>query len=193
MNVDLLQYVGSRARCQRIEDAKLFRGWVKTVSETELELTFEGGCELVVGERVAAELQGHQQNCFLIGEVTNTSGTKVEFKLTSGLRLTAPTESVRFQAARFGLFCDLTVDGETYDMEVADLSTGGVGLISPVALPKGKVVNLALHTSSGTAQGMGEIRYCKPMEGGTFRAGVKLHFDERLSKARWIKQFPNAA
>lgn len=193
MTIDLSQYVGSRARCQRIEDAKLFRGWVKQIGESELELTFEGGCELAVGERVAAELQGHQQNCFLIGEVTQTNGAKVEFKLTSGLRITAPTESVRFQAARFGLFCDLTVDSETYDMEVADLSTGGVGLVSTTAIAKGKIVNLALHTSGGTAQGMGEVRYCKPIDDGHFRIGIKLHFDDRLSKARWIKQFPNAA
>lgn len=194
MSFDYKNYEGTRARCQRIEDAKLFRGWIRSFDENEIQVQFEEKVPLAPSERMAFELQGITQNIFVLGEVIEINDQVGHFRLTSSLRLSTPTESVRFQATRFGIFCDLEYEGEIYDMDVSDISSGGIGLTGAVDLPKGKSVKLQLHTSAGAAQAIGEVRYSKPgSEEGQFRVGLKLYFEDRISKGRWAKLFPTAA
>lgn len=195
MNFEYEQYRGTRVRIQRIEDAKLFRGWVHEFTETALHITFEEVPEISINERAAFELQGHHQNVFVIGEVREIAGLVVIFRLTSNLRLSAPTESVRFQASRFGVYCDLIWDDESHEVEVNDISTGGVGIISPVAVDRAEVVELRFRTRTGEAICQAEVRYCRPLadDSNRYRIGCRLEFADRVSKGRWFQLFPNAA
>ncbi|MBL8086772.1 MAG: PilZ domain-containing protein [Chthonomonas sp.] len=194
MAIDFLQYIGTRARCQRIEDARLLRGWVVEFDQQLIVLRFDADRQLAVGERVAFELQGSSNNVFAIGEVESLEDDLVRFKLTSNLRLTSPTESVRFQATRFGIFCDLTHGDQKYDMDVQDISSSGVGLVGLLNIERGTVVDIAVHSAHGTVTGKGEVRYCKPEDShGRFRLGIKLHIEDRISRGRWLRLFPNAA
>lgn len=195
MTIDYSKFVGVRVRCQRIEDAKLFSGWVKSFAAEALTIQFEDDVLLAVGDRVAFEIQGQANNVFVIGEVSVADARSISANLNTNMRLTNSVESARFRAAQFGIFCDLELSGESYEMEVQDISMTGIGLMSSVPFERGAIVGLTIYTHVGTATATGEVRYCKqvPGEDAAYRLGIKLQFDERVSRSRWGSMFTQAA
>ena len=67
---------------------------------------------------------------------------------------------------------------EEQKAEIVDVSALGIGVVSPVFLPKGAILNIQVN---GAAFGMdtpikikGEVRYCKPEKGRKCKVGIKF-------------------
>lgn len=185
---------GTRVRCQRMSDAKLFNGWVRELTETTIDVQLESTASVVLKERFAFEIYGFSQNVIVLGEVAQTKPDGIHFRLSSNLRLTAPSESVRLRTDGISVFCTIQTAADAIEAEVVDVSSGGVGLLSPKELTRGDILNFKFETQYGIAEGQGEIRYCKKSpDDDLFRVGVKLQFESRVSRGRWAQLFPNAA
>jgi hypothetical protein len=62
-------------------------------------------------------------------------------------------------------------DGGPVRITIRDISRDGMGIESPLALEYGQAIAVA----SGPAFVFAVVRYCRPMPGGMFRAGVEMH------------------
>ncbi len=67
---------------------------------------------------------------------------------------------------------------EPQKVTVVDVSTIGLGLVSPVFLPKGAilVINMesAIFSFDKPINIKGEVRYCKPSQEGRYKVGIKF-------------------
>lgn len=68
---------------------------------------------------------------------------------------------------------------------IVDISIIGLGVISPIFLPKGAILVIQLDTSifdtGKPARVIGEVRYCRPSKNKDYRTGVKfLDIDKAL-------------
>jgi|GEM_PF-5571398 len=187
MSVQYDQYAGTRVRCQRVNDAKLFNGWVLELSAESIRVQSDEAPEFSEVDRVAFEVYGQIQNIFLMAQFEKDgAGNSHTFRVLSNLRLSPVKESVRLLADRLGMMGALTYQGETVDVQVLDVANTGAGVKSPVAVDKGEVVELKFNTLHGDVDCRCEVRYCKASkdEDG-FRLGLKLEFVDRVSKGRW--------
>jgi hypothetical protein len=177
-----------------MSDAKLFNGWVKELTETTIEIQLETEAKLTPHERFAFEIYGFHQNVIVIAELVTPKLDSLLFRLSSNIRLTAPSESVRLRTDHVAIFCKvLTSEGE-FEAEVVDVSGSGVGILSPKALVRGDIHSFKFETQYGLADGVGEVRYCKKnADEKMYRIGIKLQFESRVSRGRWAQLFPNAA
>lgn len=67
---------------------------------------------------------------------------------------------------------------EPQKVTIADVSTVGLGLISPVFLPKGAILAIKMESAifnfDKPINIKGEIRYCKPAKEGSYKVGIKF-------------------
>lgn len=60
---------------------------------------------------------------------------------------------------------------ERWPVEIVDVSKNGLGLIVPIHLSPGSLVQIKI----GSRFVLGEVRYCKAINDREFRIGVRLH------------------
>ena len=74
---------------------------------------------------------------------------------------------------KFGLVC-----GKTCEINVVDISEGGVGILSKFFLPKGLIIKLEIEGAVFNLKEImkikGEIRYCKYTKDLGYQCGVKF-------------------
>ncbi|MFH1779336.1 MAG: PilZ domain-containing protein [Candidatus Omnitrophota bacterium] len=67
---------------------------------------------------------------------------------------------------------------EEQKANVADISTSGVGIISPVFFPKGAILGIQMDGATLKMKKpiniKGEVRYCSPQPGKKYRMGIKF-------------------
>lgn len=186
MAVQYEQYRGTRSRCQRVNDAKLFNGWVVELTAETVRIQIDDAPEFSNTDRVAFEIFGQVQNIFMMAQFEKQVNGGFEFRIMSNMRLSPPKESVRLLADRLGVFARFTKDGEEHDAHVVDIATGGVGITSWVNLEKGDEITITFETPYGEVSGQAEVRYSKPVRDGSgYRIGLRLGFEDRVSKGRW--------
>ncbi|MDD5269763.1 MAG: PilZ domain-containing protein [Candidatus Omnitrophica bacterium] len=83
---------------------------------------------------------------------------------------------------------------------IVDISIIGLGVISPIFLPKGAILVIQLDTSIfgpvKPARVIGEVRYCRPSKNRDYRTGVKfIDIDKALlAKIKeYVEQHKNSA
>ena len=67
---------------------------------------------------------------------------------------------------------------DSFEAQICDISTGGVGLIAVFALPKGLILDIQIPgTFFGSGKDVhlkGEVCYCKSYQVGNYKFGVKF-------------------
>ncbi|MFH1014742.1 MAG: PilZ domain-containing protein [Nitrospirota bacterium] len=67
---------------------------------------------------------------------------------------------------------------EPQKVTIADVSTVGLGLVSPVFLPKGAILVIKMESAifnfDKPISLKGEVRYCKPSKEGRYKVGIKF-------------------
>lgn len=185
--MDEKAFINTRARFQRLADAKFFAGWVKDFSTTSIHLTLSYDAELAPGEQFMFEVHGHSIAAVFPAELAVVSGDDLVFTIPQPLRLVSANEEARvFVREVSGI-----LKGETMEVDVlvVDVSRSGAGLLAPLQLSAGERVTLELDTAQGTVVCCGEVRYCRPdsREWGQFRAGILLDDMGRIERARWAR------
>ena len=76
-------------------------------------------------------------------------------------------------------FCWYSVVGESgSDHEglarSCDISKTGVGVVTSKAVPVGQYVFIEVATGAGQLSAIGKVMYCSPIDGGSYRVGLRL-------------------
>lgn len=210
-------FIGTRARFQRLRDAKLFSGWIEdyygnlvTIStntnhavEIGDEFRFEG-----YGNRVSIVFNAQltevgQLDTLCEAKVTSVDGTNIKIvearrvklvlHVSSPIRLAASHESLRMMTRE--IFVKLEVGERDYEGYVIDVAQQGVGLISSQTLKPKSSVRVVMDTRLGPIEALGQVRYCLPDKDreGLMRIGVMFTDMDRVHRPRWDRFLSEAA
>jgi hypothetical protein len=190
--MDATIFINTRARFQRVLDAKFFAGWVSDISSSELMLKATTDGTPKAGEDYVVQIHGLEVSAIFRAELTLVNGEELYFFIPEGIRLMPPYEDVRL-AVR-DLAGTMKVGDDSFVVQVLDVSRKGVGLVAPAEVPRGTSVELALHSPHGPVDCEGEVMYCKPEPGTSeFRIGILLKPLGRVQQVRWMRMFRTKA
>lgn len=179
-------FINTRARFQRISDAKFFAGWVRDFNISSIIVALSTDAELCPGDRFMFEVHGHHAGASFPAELMVVSGEEYLFSIPQQLRLTTPREEARvFVNEIAGIIQGDLVE---VDILVIDVSQKGAGVLAPTPLTVGEKVMLSVETEQGSVQCAGEVRYCRADKAwGQYRAGLLLDDMGRVERAKWAK------
>jgi hypothetical protein len=200
------EFVGSRARLQRLSDQQIFSAWVQELRSDCVVVTAEQTFSFASMERFLFQVQGPSADAYFIAGSTAkpmAAGTHVNGN-TATMMVQLPSITYKFnlitqvqlrdaqQHARKAvgdLVAKLHACGRTSEVMVADASALGMGIIAWEELRKGDVVQVDLHSEALTATFMGEVRHCRPEPRliGAYRVGLKFQNPDRISLTSWRK------
>ena len=139
------------------------------------------------GEIVVGEVSGRENRALFDAVVSKCVEDVVQLEFRRTPRYEPARESSR---TRVRNVCGtLSYQGESVDVDVLDVSVGGVGFSTYAPIPVGAEVKLSLDTPHGPVKVSGQVRYCRsdPQRMGLYRAGAMVTEMGRLDRARWNK------
>lgn len=200
------EFVGSRARFQRLSDQRVFSGWLKSMKNDRAILTAEEYLPVGQSERFLFQVQGPSADAYFIAagsevpvtttpyvqgaaaqQIVNLAALTYEFCLVTQIQMRDAQQharkSVRTMAA------SLQACGRTSDLLIADASSGGMGVIAWEEVMKGDVVRVELDCEALKASFMCEVRHCRPEQRliGAYRVGLQFKNPDRISLVSWRK------
>lgn len=182
--------MNNRARLQRLKDAKFFNGWVKELDLEQEQFAIQvlgamQTCE--PGELFITEIHGVDRTMIIKGKVTMASEGIVAFAFVAEPQNLPPREKARIKVE--GVSATLSTNNGAIDVEIADISIEGCGILSPGQVEKGSVIELMIDSPAGPINCRGEVRYTKTDSEmpGLYRLGILLEPFGRLEQARWNK------
>ena len=185
--MDEKDFINTRARLQRLSDAKFFAGWVKEFNTGSIILGLSTAAELNPGDEFMFEVHGQNAVAIFPAHLSIVSGDEYLFAIPKPLRIVGPTEEARVYVQDVSGI----LKGETMEVDVIviDVSKKGAGVLAPLPLSAGERVTLTLETAQGPVNCTGEVRYCRPdaKMWGQYRAGVLLDDMGRIERARWAR------
>lgn len=202
-------FVGTRARFQRLRDAKLFTGWIEDFKDNIVTISTNTNHAVQIGDEFRFEGFGPQVavvfNAKLesIGEldlatqglITTVEGTnariveakrvKLELFVSSPVRFSASTENLRMQADNTSTV--LSFPGGQVAGFTIDIAKQGIGFICQKPLKAQQLVHVRIETKIGPIDAEGCVRYCVPDKDrvGMLRVGVMFTDMDRVNKPRW--------
>ncbi|MBS1705337.1 MAG: PilZ domain-containing protein [Armatimonadetes bacterium] len=144
---------------------------------------------------VIGKFAGVSHSCKRIS-VTGTivSDQTFQFELVSSVRILRGKENYRQLAEQLSLICRIVVDEEEHEYAVVDVSPEGVGLVGWPEIARDSVVPIEFDSASGVIKCKAEVRYCRlTKDKAAYRLGLRLEFDDRISRGRWIQLFSEKA
>lgn len=187
--MQLSSFLGTRARFQRLTDAKFFSGWVRDLTNGDVRLAVKGEIAVTPGEPFVVQLFGKGQTAILKCKLTMVVGDQLGFIITSPAKIMASTENAR--TATQGMKAMVTSGDQQIEAAVLDVSATGVGLLMPNSLERGTTIMLQMDSPSGVVAATGEVRYSRqdPNYGDQYRTGIQLKELGRVDQARWNRMF----
>lgn len=185
-SVDEKSFLGTRARFQRLSDAKFFAGWVRDFSASAIIVTLSSGAPMEPGDEFVFEVHGRSSHASFPAVLSMVSADEFLFNIPQPMRLLTTTEEARVYVQDMAGV--LRGDCLELDVVVIDVSRHGAGLLAPIELRAGERVTIQVDTPNGVVSCHGEVRYCRPSRKhyGHFRAGLLLDDMARIEKARWL-------
>ncbi|MBX3113129.1 MAG: PilZ domain-containing protein [Fimbriimonadaceae bacterium] len=203
-------FIGTRARFQRLRDAKFFNGWIEDFSGNRLSISTHNQHAVELGDEFRFEGFGHHISVVFnarldhIGQldlgaagamVSQIEGSNVQvieacrttfdFTVTSPIRFAASNESVRMQMPE--IYTTIDFEGRTIETFTIDVGPQGIGVILREPLPHHAMVDVTVETRLGAVNAAGCVRYCRkdPDRAGMMRCGIMFTDLGRMEKPRW--------
>lgn len=175
----------TRARFQRLRDAKLFSGWIRNFNGPTVVLTLARAAELQPGDEFMFQVFGHGTMAMFRAELSLQAGDQLTFQVIGPTQYRRSKEDMRLLAD--GITGVLTCDGFDIDVIFVDLSVKGAGVICGQQLTKGSAIELRIDSSQGPILCTGEVVYSKRMSLNDFqfRVGLSVTPRGRIDLARW--------
>ncbi len=178
-------FSGTRARLQRLSDAKFFAGWVRKLTEKELLVELAPDSECYVGDTFNVQAQGKDRTAVVTGMIVAMEDRQAAFEVMGRIQLINQTEMARF------LVSDVT--GEVFGEEgqtsvmIVDVCEGGAALTSPSSLKVGSDVELKIEIHETLVTLPALVRYCKAdkADPSIYRVGLEMKSLNRIDHARW--------
>jgi hypothetical protein len=191
--IERYTFVNNRARLQRLTDAKLCAGWVKELTTTHLFLKPSTPADIRPSDQFYVEIHGGGRNATFRARYDLQMGDDLVFNIVSAIQFGSSSENVR-QTVN-GMTGRAIVGEDTVEFKVVDVSEGGAGLLVPIQLTKGDLIDMEIETPQGAVHCSAEIRYSRPDSAGRghFRTGVAFYPMHRLERARWQRMLHRTA
>ncbi|MBX3113130.1 MAG: PilZ domain-containing protein [Fimbriimonadaceae bacterium] len=192
-------FVGTRARFQRFRDGKFFYGWVEQFSGNYLRVTTQNHYPVVANDEFRFECCGRDSSAVfkaslsevwlptanLVETVDVTQGSSAlkitavnrstfELKVEGLIEYVANSEVVRMKLPEIPT--TVTVRGQQVEGYAIDISTGGIGVISPMPIPTSSEVHVVIDSKVSEILVSGDVVYCRPDQllNGMHRCGIKF-------------------
>lgn len=181
-------FVNTRARLQRLQDMKIFHGWVEVLNLLEARILLRGYKSTIqIGDRFSVEVAGKDATAEFRGEAVSFQSQMVQLALFQQATLRQKVENVRIRMA--GQTCIVKWEGNEYGATTVDISAKGLGILLQSRIEAGAEIEFELGTPIGSMFGTGKVVYCKfePDSPGLFRVGIMVNDLDRLEQARWSK------
>jgi hypothetical protein len=180
-------FINTRARFQRLTDAKLFSGWVRHFGKNTLVVSLTRDGVVKAGDIFIFQVFGPGSVAMFEATVSLAKGQEITLAITNDVRLIRSSEEMRVLVE--GMTGTLLYELREHEIMFVDVSDKGAGVLSPRSIPKDATVELHIDTSQGKVICTGEIRYCKlePKIPGQYRIGMRLTPQNRIDIARWQK------
>jgi hypothetical protein len=186
------RFNNTRARFQRLGDAKLLYGWVQEVTEQKVVVEIDSEVSLQVGDQFQFDLIGFSRRVMFQAALVAATNGRYGFRLTSRPQFAAVSESVRVSLRGVGVTIESPDGPKT--ATVLDASPGGMGLLLDEKPSAGEEMTLRFNTSPETITARVVVRYARPTpDGKRFRAGVQILEMNRIDRGRWMKLFEGLA
>lgn len=204
-------FSNSRARFQRLQDAKLFNGWVNALNSKGVIVSVAEGIGLSPGEQFRFEVFGTRAVAVFEAQLEILSGSLAAFVLSSSVRTMSSTEEMRVRTRDVSaklFLAPLPLEGSgipEVDLlgtatsehpiaagDIVDISLRGLGLLSEKPLAKGERLRMEIETPWGRCEGFGEVRYCKA-DRSRFRVGIEITEMDRLNRGVFERLFNRTA
>jgi hypothetical protein len=191
--IERYTFVNNRARLQRLTDAKLCAGWVRELTPTHLFLKPSTHAEVRPGDQFYVEIHGGGRNATFRAQYDRQMGEDLVFNIVTTIQFGSSSENVRQFVC--GMKGRADFDGSIVPFTVVDVSEGGAGLIMPLQLPRGTMIDIEMDTTQGLVRCNAEVRYSRPepTAPGHFRTGLAFNPMDRLERARWFRLLHRAA
>lgn len=209
-------FIGTRARFQRLRDAKFFHGWITGFFGNSVEVSTSTDAPVKIGDEFRFEGYGHHISVVFngrleeVGEldimsdgiVTAIAGSnarvleakRIALKLTvvSPVRFAASNESVRLKTE--DRYTKVKVGIHELEAFTVDVSPNGVGIVLRHPLNPDDCVTASVETPVGVVTGMASVRYCRPDidRDGFYRVGLMFIDLGRVERPRWERFLKNA-
>jgi hypothetical protein len=192
--MDLRSLVRTRARFQRLSDAKFFAGWIKEFTSEHVFVHCSDAPTVEKGQRFLFQVHGAQESAMFEAVLQDARTHDLQMEVVGAIRFLPPNEDMR-------VFVDgisARMKSKTIDIEalVMDVSSRGVGLLLQSKLERNQDVELTIHSPQGAVTCQARVKYCRPdtKRPDLYRAGVMLHDLSRIDQARWNRLLlPDAA
>lgn len=216
-SLSFAEFTNTRCRFQRLNDAKLFNGWILSLTDRAIQITTNSPDGLAVGEEFMVDGTSKKNKvsfrCVLKGvgsmdksasfRVTNVVGTGMQLmeqqtalyvlQVTSEIRLTPNLESVRLKVDDMAVVFDF--EGESVRGIAIDIAEKGVGVILPEPLEKGEQIPITIETEIGPVKAVCKVCYCQQSKDqvGWYRAGLMFTELQRVNAQQWRKLIEKSA
>ncbi len=190
--MSLKEFAQTRARMQRLSDARFFAGWVHSASNGEIIVEMNATDGLAPGQVFLVQAFGQEACAMFEATARLIADKRVVLRIGGSIRFLEPGEEARLRVK--GVSAEVSIDDMAVEAVLADMSQNGVGIATSDPLPKGQRVSIQFETPLGKIESNGEVRYCSQsgLDDG-FRVGVRLDKMDRLNRARWIRLLSDKA
>lgn len=185
--LNLGQFKRTRARFQRLSDAKSFRGWVELLNNSQAILTMIEGEPPEVGDEFFVEVFGTAAVASFNSRLALFEESHLVLELHGPIRFTSPNEDARFRSS--GLRVTIRLNDKCFGGDVLDVSKNGLGIRLGAPLAARDEVVVHVDSPMGPIEGVGTIRYCRAMpdEAQGFRVGVCWKDLGRVDDGKWTR------
>lgn len=184
MMIDQLQ--GTRARMQRLRDAKFFSGWVVKASSDLLEIQVANSSVLSAGDRFSVEVNGKVKAMAFECELKSQKDTLITLIVCSGPRPIPSSEPPRIKKS--GVSARVSHGQKVHETSVLDVSESGVGFSSLEEIPKGTEVSMLVVSGNLQLLIAGVTTYDRAdtSQPGRHRIGVQIKGLDRQTENQWF-------
>jgi hypothetical protein len=202
-------FVGTRARFQRLSDAKLFAGWIEDFFGNNVVISTNTNHSVQIGDEFRFEGFGNHIAVVFVARleavgkldlakesvVTAVEGTnariveakrvRLELQVSSPVRFSASKENLRMLVS--DVFTVLNEGERQIEAVVIDVAKQGIGLVSKSNVKPKEYVSVRMETRLGAIEAKGNVRYCTIDKDrvGFYRIGIMFTDMDRVNRPRW--------
>ncbi len=168
----------TRARFQRLSDAKLFAGWVRIFDKHTIVVLSNTTAPCKPGDQFMFQVYGPGKVVLFKAGVQAQYGHEISFSILSEMQYAPAKEEMRVLAE--GTTGVLKGDGHEMEVMLIDISPKGAAVISAIFFSKETPVELLVASPAGPINLKGHVRNCREAEGmrSQYRVGIESGADD---------------
>ncbi|MBC8066190.1 MAG: PilZ domain-containing protein [Chlorobia bacterium] len=184
---------GTRCRLQRLTDLKFFSGWIRSVASKQVEVELKDSIAVEVGNRFNLEAAVDMANVGLPCILTRAAGASLQLSVVGEPVFSTPGQEARYRAE--GISVSISGSDLSVLAQAVDVSASGIGVLVRDQIPRFARVRLMVQAQSTYFECAGLVRYCRPdaESQSMYRVGFQVEFDDRLSRAMWLRLVQSTA